>query len=64
MHVRRVIPLIRAFRYQIQPAYGPPILPIGSDIVIQERLVLNDKEAVHFMPNMMGSLAMYRLRSK
>jgi len=35
-----------------------------SDIVIQERLVLNDKEAVHFMPNMMGALAMYRLRSK
>ncbi|MDH4456679.1 MAG: methionine biosynthesis protein MetW [Candidatus Methylopumilus sp.] len=35
-----------------------------SDIVIQERLVLNDKEAVYFMPNMMGALAMYRLRSK
>ena len=35
-----------------------------SDIVIQERLVLTDKEAVHFMPNMMGALAMYRLRSK
>jgi methionine biosynthesis protein MetW len=35
-----------------------------SDIVIQERLVLNDKESVHFMPNMMGALAMYRLRSK
>jgi methionine biosynthesis protein MetW len=34
-----------------------------SDIVIQERLVLNDKEAVHFMPNMMGALAMYRLRA-
>jgi methionine biosynthesis protein MetW len=35
-----------------------------SYIVIQERLVLTDKEAVHFMPNMMGALAMYRLRSK
>jgi methionine biosynthesis protein MetW len=35
-----------------------------SDIVIQERLVLTDKEAVHFMPNMMGALAMYRLCSK
>lgn len=35
-----------------------------SDIVIQERLVLTDKEAVHFMPNIMGALAMYRLRSK
>ena len=35
-----------------------------SDIVIQERLVLTDKEAVHFMSNMMGALAMYRLRSK
>lgn len=35
-----------------------------SDIVIQERLVLNDKEAVHFMPNIMGALAMYRLRAK
>jgi methionine biosynthesis protein MetW len=35
-----------------------------SDIVIQERLVLTDKEPVHFMPNMMGALAMYRLRSK
>ena len=37
---------------------------LKSDIVIQERLVLTDKEAVHFMPNMMGALAMYRLRSK
>ena len=35
-----------------------------SDIVIQERLVLTDKEAVHFMPNIMGALAMYRLCSK
>jgi methionine biosynthesis protein MetW len=34
-----------------------------SNIIIQERLVLTDKEAVHFMPNMMGALAMYRLRS-
>ena len=34
-----------------------------SDIVIKERLVLTDKEAVHFMPNMMGALAMYRLRA-
>ena len=36
----------------------------NSNIVIQERLVLTDREAVHFMPNMMGALAMYRLRSK
>ena len=35
-----------------------------SDIVIQERLVLNDKAPVHFMPNIMGALAMYRLRAK
>ena len=33
-------------------------------IVIEERLVLTDKEEVHFMPNLMGSLAMYRLRAK
>lgn len=35
-----------------------------SDIVIQERLVLTDKEPVHFMQNMMGALAMYRLHAK
>jgi methionine biosynthesis protein MetW len=35
-----------------------------SNIVIEERLVLTDKEAVNFMPNLMGCLAMYRLRSK
>ena len=30
----------------------------------KERLVLNDKAPVHFMPNLMGALAMYRLRAK
>ncbi len=35
-----------------------------SNIVVEERLVLNDKEPVHFMPNLMGALAMYRLRAK
>lgn len=36
----------------------------NSNIVIEERLVLTDKKEVHFMPNIMGSLAMYRLRAK
>jgi hypothetical protein len=35
-----------------------------GNIKIEERLVLTDKEEVHFMPNIMGSLAMYRLCSK
>ena len=35
-----------------------------GNIVIEERLVLTDKKDVHFMPNLMGSLAMYRLRAK
>ena len=35
-----------------------------GSIVIEERLVLTDKKDVHFMPNLMGSLAMYRLRAK
>ena len=35
-----------------------------SNILVEERLVLNDKEPVHFMPNLMGALAMYRLRAK
>ena len=36
----------------------------NSNILIEERLVLTDKKEVHFMPNIMGSLAMYRLRAK
>ena len=35
-----------------------------GNIEIEERLVLTDKEEVHLMPNIMGSLAMYRLRAK
>jgi methionine biosynthesis protein MetW len=35
-----------------------------SNILVEERLVLSDKEPVHFMPNLMGALAMYRLRAK
>ncbi len=35
-----------------------------GNIVIEERLVLTDKKEVHVMPNLMGSLAMYRLRAK
>lgn len=34
-----------------------------SNIKVQQRLVLTDKKEVRFMPNMMGNLAMYRLRS-
>ena len=34
-----------------------------SNIKVQQRLVLTDKKEVHVMPNIMGSLAMYRLRS-
>lgn len=34
-----------------------------SQIKVQERLVLTDKKAVHWLPNIRGSLAMYRLRS-
>ena len=33
-----------------------------SNIKVQQRLVLTDKKEVRFMPNMMGNLAMYRLR--
>lgn len=32
-------------------------------IEVMERLVLTDKQPIHFMPNLMGSLAMYHLRS-
>ena len=35
-----------------------------GNIVIEERLVLTDKKEVHVMPNLIGSLAMYRLRAK
>jgi methionine biosynthesis protein MetW len=34
-----------------------------SNIKVQQRLVLTDKKEVRFMPNVMGNLAMYRLRS-
>jgi len=34
-----------------------------SNIKVQQRLVLTDKKEVRFMPNIMGNLAMYRLRS-
>jgi methionine biosynthesis protein MetW len=34
-----------------------------SNIKVQQRLVLTDKKEVRLMPNIMGSLAMYRLRS-
>jgi methionine biosynthesis protein MetW len=34
-----------------------------SNIKVQQRLVLTDKKEVHFMPNIRGNLAMYRLRS-
>ncbi len=34
-----------------------------SNIKVQQRLVLTDKKEVHLMPNIMGNLAMYRLRS-
>ncbi len=34
-----------------------------SNIKVQQRLVLIDKKEVHLMPNIRGSLAMYRLRS-
>lgn len=32
------------------------------DVAIEERLVLTNEKAVRFMPNLLGSLAMYRLR--
>ncbi len=34
-----------------------------SNIKVQQRLVLTDKKEVRLMPNIMGNLAMYRLRS-
>jgi methionine biosynthesis protein MetW len=34
-----------------------------SNIKVQQRLVLTDKKEVHLLPNIRGSLAMYRLRS-
>ena len=34
-----------------------------SNIKVQQRLVLTDNKEVHLMPNIRGSLAMYRLRS-
>ncbi len=33
------------------------------EIEIMERLVLTDKEPINFMPNLMGSLAMYRIKA-
>lgn len=36
---------------------------INSNIEVKERLVLTGNEPVTFMPNLMGSLAMYRLKS-
>jgi methionine biosynthesis protein MetW len=35
----------------------------NSNIEIKERLVLTDNQPVTFMPNLMGNLAMYRLKS-
>lgn len=35
----------------------------SSNIEIKERLVLTDNQPVTFMPNLMGNLAMYRLKS-
>ncbi|HSI44438.1 MAG TPA: methionine biosynthesis protein MetW [Methylotenera sp.] len=37
---------------------------VDSNIQIKERLVLTDNKPVTFMPNLLGSLAMYRLKSK
>lgn len=35
----------------------------NNNITIIERLILTDNEPVNFMPNLMGNLAMYRLKS-
>ena len=37
---------------------------LNSNIQIKERLVLTDNKPVTFMPNLLGSLAMYRLKNK
>ncbi len=34
------------------------------NIVVKQRLVLTEGEEIHVLPNMLGSLAMYRLRSQ
>lgn len=34
-----------------------------NQIIVKERLVLTDNQRVNYMPNMLGSLAMYRLQS-
>ncbi|PKO26051.1 MAG: methionine biosynthesis protein MetW [Betaproteobacteria bacterium HGW-Betaproteobacteria-8] len=36
----------------------------NHDIHVKERLVLTNGERIHFMPNLLGSLAMYRLEKK
>lgn len=36
---------------------------VNSNILVKERLVLTDNKPVTFMPNLMGSLAMYRLQA-
>jgi hypothetical protein len=34
------------------------------NIEVEERLVLTDDRPIRFLPNLLGSLAMYRLRSR
>ena len=36
---------------------------VNCNIIVKERLVLTDNKPVTFMPNLMGSLAMYRLQA-